>query len=121
MDFWKSLVSTLVREPAPETRTTDRQPLAPANFGRSQRMREGFLWADGLIMPRPCTIRDLSPLTAEVVLWHDDIKPAILKGSLKLYSSSDRREADCTLAGRRNNILSLKLQSAFRAPSRAYP
>ena len=84
-------------------------------------MREGFLWAEGLIMPRPCTIRDLSPLTAEIVLWHDDVKPALLRGPLKLYSSADGREADCTLAGRRNNILSLKLQSAFHAPSRSYP
>ncbi|HRN89259.1 hypothetical protein [Hyphomicrobium sp.] len=121
MDFWKTLVSTLSRDQAPEKGKTDRQSLEPSQFRRSPRMREGFLWADGLIMPRPCTIRDLSPLTAEVVLWHDDIKPALLRGSLKLYSSADRREADCTLAGRRDNILSLKLQSAFHAPSRAYP
>lgn len=84
-------------------------------------MREGFLWAEGLIMPRPCTIRDMSPLTAEILLWHDDIKPAILRGPLKLYSSVDRKEVDCIVASRRDNLLSLRLQSALRAPSRRYP
>lgn len=121
MTFWKALVSTLSREPAPDKDTTERPAFEPAQFRRGPRMREGFLWADGLIMPRHCTIRHLSPLTAEVILWHDDIKPAILRGALKLYSSADRQEADCILESRRDNILALRLQSPFRAPSRAYP
>lgn len=121
MDFWKSLVSTLARDPAPEKRKPRGGSVDATAFRRSPRMREGFLWADGLIMPRPCTIRDLSPLTAEIVLWHDDIKPATLRGPLKLYSSTDKKEADCIVASRRDNVLSLRLQSAFHAPTRRYP
>lgn len=121
MTFWKSLVSTIAGDPASQPRTAGRQPSGSRNARRGGRMREGFLWADGLIMPRPCTIRDMSPLTAEILLWHDDIKPAILRGQLKLYSSADRKEVDCVVASRRDNVLSLRLQSALREPSRHYP
>lgn len=122
MTFWKSLVSTLSRDDAlPARPANGRQPVGSAPPRRGGRMREGFLWADGLIMPRPCTIRDMSPLTAEILLWHDDIKPATLRGSLILYSSTDRKEVDCIVAHRRANVLSLRLQSAMRAPSRRYP
>lgn len=121
MDLWKTLVSTLGGDRAPEKRMASGGSRDATPYRRSPRMREGFLWADGLIMPRPCTIRDLSPLTAEIVLWHDDIKPTTLRGPLKLYSSTDKKEADCVVASRCNNVLSLRLQSAFRAPSRHYP
>lgn len=121
MTFWKSLVSTLSRDPVTDAPKAGRQPVGSAHVRRGGRMREGFLWAEGLIMPRPCTIRDMSPLTAEILLWHDDIKPAILRGPLKLYSSVDRKEVDCIVASRRDNLLSLRLQSALRAPSRRYP
>lgn len=119
MAFWKSLVSTLSRDQV--SGAPGRQPVGSDHVRRSGRMREGFLWADGLIMPRPCTIRDMSPLTAEVLLWHDDIKPAILRGAITLYSSTDRKEVDCIVASRRDNLLSLRLLGALRAPSRRYP
>lgn len=121
MTFWKSIVSTLSRDAAPDARKAGHQPVGSTDIRRGGRMREGFLWAEGLIMPRPCTIRDMSPLTAEILLWHDDIKPAILRGPLKLYSSADRKEVDCVLASRRDNLLSLRLQSALREPTRRYP
>lgn len=122
MTFWKSLVSTLSRdETSTHARKNGRQSVGSDGARRRGRMREGFLWADGLIMPRPCTIRDISPLTAEIVLWHDDIKPATLRGPLTLFSSTDRKEVDCIVAHRRANVLSLRLQSAMREPSRRYP
>lgn len=121
MAFWKSIVSTLSRDATSEGREAGHQPVGSIQIRRSGRMREGFLWAEGLIMPRPCTIRDMSPLTAEILLWHDDIKPATLRGPLKLYSSADRKEVDCVVASRRDNLLSLRLQGALREPTRRYP
>lgn len=120
MPFWKTLVSSVTNEAPKGSKSDERRRLKPDNFGRPQRLKEGYLWADALIMPRACTIRHMSPLTAEIVLWHDDVKPHILKGALKLYSSADGKEADCVVASRDGNVLSLRLMSAFRAPSRKY-
>jgi len=117
MALWKTLVSSLSGDAA----AASGRALKPQNFREPRRMREGFLWSESLIMPRPCTIRDMSPLTAQIVLWHDDIKPQVFARPLKLYVSSDRQEADCVVTGRANNVLSLRLTSAFRAPTRAYP
>lgn len=117
MALWKTLVSSLAGDAARTGGTT----LKTQDFRGPRRMREGYLWSESLIMPRPCTIRDMSPLTAQIVLWHDDIKPEVLARPLKLYVSSDRKEADCVVVGRDNNILSLRLTSAFRAPTRTYP
>lgn len=117
MALWKTLVSSL----SGETAVPGGGPLKPQDFRGPRRMKEGFLWGESLIMPRPCTIRDMSPLTAQIVLWHDDIKPQLLARPLKLYVSTDRKEADCIVAGRDDNVLSLRLTSAFRAPTRTYP
>lgn len=115
--LWKTLVASLSRDGA----RTDARPLSPSDFRAPRRMKEGYLWGESLIMPRPCTIRDMSPLTAQIVLWHDDIKPQYLARPLKLYSSSDRQEADCIVTGSDNNILSLRFTSALRPPTRKYP
>ena len=87
---------------------------------KPQRMKDGFLWADGMLTPRPCTIRDMTVLEAEVSLWHDDIKPSLLRGPLKLYSCADGKEVDCTVAGRKGDALGLRFTSKFREPSRRY-
>lgn len=119
MALWKTLVSSLSGEsPAEKTKA---RALKPSHFRGPRRMKEGYLWGESLIMPRPCTIRDMSPLTAQIVLWHDDIKPQLLARPLKLYSSPDRQEADCIVVGRENNVLSLRFTGAFRAPTRKYP
>jgi hypothetical protein len=117
MTFWNKLLTSISKDGGA---VSTKERLTPDNFRRPQRLKEGFIWAEGLIMPRPCTIRDLSPLTAEVVLWNDDIKPAILRGELKLFSSADKKEAECVVASRNGNVLSLRIMSAFRAPSRKY-
>jgi hypothetical protein len=87
---------------------------------KPQRMKDGYIWAEGMISPRPCTIRDMTVLEAEVALWHDDIKPSLLRGSLKLFSCADGREVDCTVAGRKGDTLGLRFTSTFHAPSRRY-
>ncbi|WP_439541288.1 hypothetical protein [Hyphomicrobium sp.] len=117
MAFWTKLVTSISKDAGP---VSTKERLTSDRFRRPQRLKEGFIWADSMILPRPCTIRDLSPLTAEVVLWNDDIKPAILRGELKLYSSADRKEADCIVASRDGNTLSLRIMTAFRPPTRNY-
>lgn len=121
MALWKTLVSSLSGEGGSRGGKPAARALKPSDFRAPRRMKEGYLWGDSLIMPRPCTIRDLSPLTAQIVLWHDDIKPQLLTRPLKLFSSPDHKEADCVVTGRENNILSLRFTSAFRAPTRKYP
>jgi hypothetical protein len=120
MALWKTLVSSLSGEEKTRAESAGR-PLKPEDFRGPRRMKEGYLWGESMIMPRPCTIRDMSPLTAQIVLWHDDVKPHFLARPLKLYSSNDQKEADCVMVGRENNVLSLRFTSAFREPSRRYP
>jgi hypothetical protein len=88
---------------------------------KPQRMTDGFVWCEGMILPRPCTIRDMTSLEAEVTLWHDDIKPSLLRRPLKLYSCANQREVDCTLAGRQGSRLGLRFLSGPHAPTRKYP
>lgn len=121
MTLWKTLVSSLSGDEASRVAKSDGRSLKPDDFRRPQRMKEGFIWSEGMIMPRPCTIRDMSPLTAQIVLWHDDIKAHLLARPIKLYSSADKKEADCVVASRDANVLSLRFMSAFRAPTRKYP
>jgi hypothetical protein len=120
MTLWKTLVSSLSGDDASQ-RGADGRTLKPGDFRAPQRLKEGYIWCESMIMPRPCTIRDMSPLTAQIVLWQDDIKPHLLSRPLKLFSSADRKEADCVVAGRDGNVLNLRLSSAFRAPTRKYP
>ncbi len=117
MTFWNKLLTSISKDTGS---VSTKERLISDTFRRPQRLKEGFIWTESMIMPRPCTIRDLSPLTAEVVLWNDDIKPALLRGGLKLFSSADQKEADCVVAGRDGNVLSLRIMTAFRAPSRKY-
>lgn len=119
MTLWKTLVSSLSGD-VPQRGKGEGRVFKPTDFRNPQRLKDGFIWCESMIMPRPCTIRDMSPLTAQVVLWQDDIKPQFLARPLKLYSSADRKEADCIVAGRDGDVLSLRFTSAFRAPTRKY-
>ncbi len=119
MTIWKTLVSTLSGDDASK-RTSEGRTLKPADFRNPQRLKEGYIWSEGMIMPRPCTIRDMSPLTAQIVLWQNDIKPQLLARPLKLYSSADKKEADCMVASTDGNVLSLRFLGAFKAPTRRY-
>jgi hypothetical protein len=120
MTLWKSLVSSISGETARPGSKGEARGFKPADFRAPQRLKDGFIWCESMIMPRPCTIRDMSPLTAKVEIWHDDIKPHLLARPMKIFSSADQKEADCVLTGRDGNTLSLRLTSAFRAPTRKY-
>lgn len=109
---WNKLISSVSQRASAKERFTSTANRPP------QRLKEGFLWAESMLTPRPCAIRDLSPLSAEVVLWNDDIKPAILRG--ELFSSADQKEAACILVSHNGNALSLRITSPFRTPSRNY-
>ena len=121
MTLWKTLVTSLSGDEASDRTKGAARALTPADFRGPRRMKEGYLWGESFIMPRPCTIRDMSPLTADIVLWHDDLKPQLLARPLKLFSSTDRKEAECMVASRQGNLVSLRFTSGFRAPTRKYP
>lgn len=87
---------------------------------KPQRMKDGFIWCEGMLAPRPCTIGDMSSLEAEVTLWNDDVKPSLLRRPLKLFSCANQREVDCTLAGRQGPRLGLRFLSGLHAPTRKY-
>jgi len=116
MTIWNSLVSSITGSEA-----GPKPPFSPSDFRQPRRVKEGYLWGESFIMPRGCTIRDMSPLTAEIVLWHDDLKPHLLARPLKLFSSLDGKEADCVMASRQGNLISVRFTSALRAPTRRYP
>lgn len=120
MSFWKTLTGA-VAERSPETasRGSGRRDLGIDPKWR-KRLHEGYVWADSMIMPRPCTIREMSPLMATVELWHDDIKASSLRSGLRLYSSVDRKEAPCVVAGRDGRVLKLRFQGPFQAATRRY-
>jgi len=122
MSYWKTRGMALFDcKTVPSTsRKTENAIFERATVSKPQRMRDGFIWADGMILPRPCTIRDMSMLEAEIALWHDDIKPSLLSGPLKLYSCADQQEVDCTVASRDGVNLGLRFTSNFRVPSRRY-
>jgi hypothetical protein len=120
MTLWKTLVSSLGGETTRPGGTRESRALKPSDFRNPQRLKDGYLWCESMIMPRPCTIKDMSPLTAKVDIWQDDIKPHLLARPMKLFSSADQKEADCVLAGRNGTELSLRFTSPFRAPTRKY-
>lgn len=122
MNLWASLFPGLSRPGEGKDRVKESgERFERAALRKPQRMKEGFLWSEGMIVPRACTIRDMSVLGAQIEIWVDDIKPALLRGPLKLYSCADRQEVDCELAQRDGMRLGLRFNSAFHEPSRKYP
>jgi len=118
MTFWKTIAGSLSASGLVATR--DETPARPEYFRLPQRLKDGFIWSERMILPRPCTIRDMSPLTAQIVLWTDDVKATQIVGPLVIYSCADRKEADCTLSSRVGSTLNLRLSGPFRAPTRTY-
>jgi len=127
MGLWTKLTSQILNaapwrkgDAAGLSRAKKEPKFERAVVRKPQRMKEGYLWAEGMINPRPCTIRDMSLIGAQVDIWQDDIKPALLRGTLKLYSCADQKEVECTVAGRKGDALGLRFTGTFRPPSRRY-
>jgi hypothetical protein len=122
MSFWNTLVAALRdrKTAASGAAKTESAADGRAALRKRQRMKDGFIWCEGLIAPRACTIRDMSALGAQISLWNDDIKPSLLRGTLKLYSCADQKEVDCTVARREGTALGLRFLSGLRAPTRKY-
>lgn len=116
MTLWKTLVGSIAElgEEKKQVKSTASQ------FKNPQKLKDGFIWSEDMILPRPCTIRDMSPLTATIDLWHDDVKGSSLRGKMKLFSCADQKEVDCIIAGRSGNRIQLRFMGALRAPSRKY-
>lgn len=88
---------------------------------KRQRMLDGFIVSEGMLTPRPCTLRDVTALGACVEIWDDSVKPALLRNRLTLYIPSDGKEVDCDVMWKRDNAIGLKFATPFRGPSRRYP
>ncbi len=122
MSYWTTLVSMLSRGETSEAKPKLSEGGACNRLAvrKAQRMKDGFIWSEGMIAPRACTIRDMTPLGARVEIWNDDIKPSLLRGAFKLYSCAEQMEVDCSLARRDGSSLGLRFLSKFQQPTRKY-
>ena len=85
-----------------------------------QRMRNGFLWADRLISPRACMIRDISMRGARVDVIGEPIKPSLLADGVRLYLTSEKHEMQCRVAWARGQSFGLRFEGRPRPASRTY-
>lgn len=85
-----------------------------------QRMRSGYLWADRLITPRPCMIKDLSVKGARVEVIGDPIKPALLSDGVKLYFDTEKHEVQCSMRWCKGQMFGLRFEGTPKPPSRKY-
>lgn len=123
MDLFVKLAETLGLRRAPEKKPKRRDG-TPHNMRAMKRKRmrllDGFVITDGMLKPRACTLRDISPLGACIEIWDDAVKAALLRDRLTLYIPSDGKEVDCDIVWKRKNAIGLKFSSPFRAPRRKY-
>ena len=89
---------------APPTRSTVR---------KRQRMTDGYIWSEAMLKPRPCTIKDMSALGAQIEIWNDEIKAHAAPGLAQALSSSDSNEVDCKMTWRKGNSAGLGSRAAF--------
>jgi len=85
-----------------------------------QRMRSGFLWADRLIAPRACMIKDLSMKGARVEVVGDPIKPSLLADGVKLYFDTEKHEIQCSVMWAKGQQFGLRFDGRAKPPSRKY-
>jgi len=87
---------------------------------KRQRLQDGFIVSEGMLTPRACTLKDMTPLGGCVEIWDQSVKATLLTGRVTLYIPGDRKEVDCAVMWRRDNALGLKFTSSFRDPRRSY-
>lgn len=85
-----------------------------------QRMRSGFLWAETLISPRACMIKDLSISGARIDVLGEPVKPGLLADGVRLYFDTEKHEIPCTVAWMKGRMMGLKFEGRPRPPSRRY-
>lgn len=115
------IAGTLFRTKAPATKAKGERPEDKRAVLRApQRMRSGFLWADRLISPRACMIRDISVRGARVDVIGEPIKPSLLADGVRLYLVSEKHELQCNVAWARGQSFGLRFEGRPRPPSRIY-
>ena len=109
------------RRKAPAKKVVDDGRLA---MRKRQRLVDGFVWADNMLVARGCTIRDLSPVGAMVDLWHDHsakaIREAPIPREIMLFIVPDRIEVDCEVTWRKEASLGLRFLGKFRPSTRQF-
>lgn len=87
---------------------------------KRQRLQDAFIVSEGMLAPRACTLREMTPLGGSIEVWDGAIKPSLLAGLVTLYLPGDHKEIDCAVKWRRENAIGFKFVSGFRPPRRAY-
>jgi hypothetical protein len=89
---------------------------------KKQRLVDGYLWSENMLMARNCKVRDLSAVGAMVDLQEETmpIKGVLIPKHVILYLVPDQQEIDCEVTWRKDKSLGLKFMGKFRASTRRY-
>lgn len=91
---------------------------------KKQRLIDGYVWSDNMLVARGCSVRDLSAVGALVDLWQDKkvttMREAPIPRQVVLYIVPDQLEIDCDVTWRKDYSLGLRFNGKFRKASRLY-
>lgn len=89
---------------------------------KRQRLVDGYLWSENMLVARNCKVRDLSAIGAMVDLQAPTpgIKNILIPKDVVLYIVPDKQEIDCEVTWRKDDSLGLKFVGKFRASTRRY-
>jgi hypothetical protein len=92
---------------------------------KKQRLIEGYIWADEMLVARGCTVRDLSPVGASIDLWQDTgssiLRTIEVPQNATLLIVADRVEVDCEVTWRRGpTCLGVRFVGRMRPTTRSF-
>lgn len=87
---------------------------------RRQRESDGYIWCDGLLAPRPCSLEDLSSTGARVALTGSEIPPHLLDKVMRFFVRSEKHEIDCRVAWTNGLTIGLAFLGRPHPPTRTY-
>jgi hypothetical protein len=91
---------------------------------KRQRLIEGYVWAEQMLVARGCTIRDLSPVGASIDLWQDTgssvLRTIEVPQTATLFIVADRVEVDCEVTWRKGASLGVRFVGRMRPCSRNF-
>lgn len=121
MTFLNTITGKIMRGIEAAQRSSDKKFEDLRSFVRvPQRMRTGFIWADKLIYPRQCMIKDLSLRGARVEIIGDPVKPSLLADGVKLYFDTEKHEIESSVRWNKGQMFGLRFEGRPRPPSRKY-
>ncbi len=67
---------------------------------RRQREGEGYLWCDGLLSPRPCSVENFSSTGARIAITGSEIPPHLHGKVMRLFVKAKNMRSTAELHGR---------------------